>query len=361
MKKILIIILIAFIETGACTTFLLKTSGALLFCRNYDYDLGSGFIVINRKGVAKRSFISAPFEPLEWVSKYGSVTFNQIGIDAPMGGMNERGLVIAQMALIESKYPVVKEGTALNQLEWIQYQLDTSQSLEEVIKNSMKLRIVPVATPVHYFISDSLGEIAVIEFLDGKIVVRSGDEVTIPVCSNMIYDQSKVVIKDYDGFGGTKPIPRKWKNIKDIIAIANSRIDSFQKNGKYNPIEYCFETLALVGSPERTQWSVVYDIKNMQIHFKSLGNKDTRTINFHQFDFDCKTAIQILDIQTSNNLTHLKSQFFTLTKEYYYAYKENLIHWLKRNVKGFPNIPSEMIEKEVEYFFSRRNCYSDKR
>ena len=32
--------------------------------------------------------------PASWVSKYGSVTFNQYGRELPTGGMNEAGLVV---------------------------------------------------------------------------------------------------------------------------------------------------------------------------------------------------------------------------------------------------------------------------
>lgn len=356
MKKLSIIILIIFLasnNTNACTTFVIKEAKNLLFCRNYDYDLGSGFITINKRGIEKQAIIFTGHQPARWVSQYGSVTFNQIGIDAPMEGMNEKGLVIAQMALPGSQYPQYNNGAVLNQLEWIQYQLDNSVLLADVIENNKKVHIVPIATPVHYFVCDSLGNIGVFEFLNGEIIIYKGDEVTIPVCSNMFYDSSKVGIKDYDGFGGQKPLPHKWKNVEDIIAIANSRIDLFSKNGKENPIEYCFKTLSLVGSPERTQWSVVYDIKNMKIHFRSMSNKNIRTINFYDFNYECKNDIQVFDIQTSENSISIKSQFFTLSKEYYYTYKKGLIHWFKNNVEGFPDIPNVVIKEEAEYVFLR--------
>ena len=38
-------------------------------------------------------------QPARWTSKFGSVTFNQYGKDNPMGGVNERGLVIEVMEL----------------------------------------------------------------------------------------------------------------------------------------------------------------------------------------------------------------------------------------------------------------------
>ncbi|VAX20430.1 hypothetical protein MNBD_IGNAVI01-3062 [hydrothermal vent metagenome] len=357
MKRLsitLLLICAMFDSYNACTTFVIKDSTHLLFCRNYDYDFGAGFIVINKRNVAKRSLVFQPYEPLKWVSKYGSITFNQVGVDAPMGGMNEKGLVISLMALPESKYPEYKGGAALNQMEWIQYQLDNSASLKEVIANAKKLQTVPVATPAHYFVCDSLGNIGIFEYLNGELIIYQDAEVTIPVCSNMIYEKSVDAIKDYKGFGGEKSIPAKWRSVADIVAIARSKIDEYKKSNDKDPVDYSFQTLAAVGSPERTQWSVVYDIKEMKIHFKSLHNKNIRTLNFYDFDYDCGNEIQILDIQTSINSTPVKDQFFTLTKEYYTSYKVNLIHWFKMNVKGFPDIPNEAINNEVKYIFKRK-------
>jgi penicillin V acylase-like amidase (Ntn superfamily) len=44
--------------------------------------------------------------PAKWVSRYGSVTFNQYGCENPTGGMNEAGLVVEQMWLDESAYQI---------------------------------------------------------------------------------------------------------------------------------------------------------------------------------------------------------------------------------------------------------------
>ena len=40
--------------------------------------------------------------------------------------------------------------------QWIQYQLDNSSTLSEVIENNKKIRIVSNIVPLHYFICDSL-------------------------------------------------------------------------------------------------------------------------------------------------------------------------------------------------------------
>ena len=155
--------LIATNVTHSCTTFVLKDSNDLVYGRNFDWDIGCGFIVINKRAIEKQAFVQPPNKPAVWVSKFGSITFNQIGVDAPMCGMNEKGLVIAQMGLFESRFADHDDRPVIGELEWIQYQLDTSATLKEVIENNMNVRISPVAVPVHYMICDSLGNIAVIE------------------------------------------------------------------------------------------------------------------------------------------------------------------------------------------------------
>ena len=114
MKKTTIILLISILTinfTNACTTFVINDSTDLVYGRNFDWDLGSGFIVINKRGLEKQAFVQPPNKPARWISKFGSITFNQIGIDAPMGGMNEKGLVIAQMGLFESIFPDIDDKT----------------------------------------------------------------------------------------------------------------------------------------------------------------------------------------------------------------------------------------------------------
>ena len=91
----------------ACTTFCLKDDESLVFGRNYDWHLDHGLIIVNKKGVAKRAILIDPQDtPARWVSKYGSVTFNQYGRELPCGGMNEGGLVLETMWLTGTAYPI---------------------------------------------------------------------------------------------------------------------------------------------------------------------------------------------------------------------------------------------------------------
>lgn len=349
----------------ACTTFILNDSSNLVFGRNYDFNFGQGFIVLNNRGVNKHAIVDAPYKPAHWVSKYGSITFNQVGIDAPMDGMNEKGLVIAQMGLAASQYPKPNPEYAINQLEWIQYQLDMSATLDEVIENNRNINIVPVFIPVHYLICDKDGSVGVIEFHGGELKVYKGVDIEMPVCSNMFFDESMEKLKTYKSFGGDKSIPKKGEEvvindefIMNIIAKACEMIKDYKKQGLTNCIEYSFNILNAIGLENRTQWSVVYDIKNLSIKFKSLKNKEIRTIGLNQFNFSCDNSIQVMDIQESKSDIGIKKQFFEFTYNDYFDYKIELVNLYKANFNGFPDISNNNIKTEVEYAINRK-CNND--
>src|SRR6185436_6195158 len=82
--------------SDACTTFCARG----LFGRNYDFEIGHGMVVVNKRAMRKFAESGA-----SWASRFGSVTFNQFGRDNPMGGMNEKGLVVELMWLNGTRYP----------------------------------------------------------------------------------------------------------------------------------------------------------------------------------------------------------------------------------------------------------------
>ncbi|MFP4472205.1 MAG: linear amide C-N hydrolase, partial [Bacteroidales bacterium] len=128
-------------SSDACTTFCLQDdSGHIVFGRNFDFPSGLGHVVVNHRNLQKTAFIRPPEKPITWVSKLGSISFNQNGREFPYGGMNEAGLVIEQMWLQETKYPAHDHRYGLSELQWIQYQLDNAATVQEVIDSDTLLR-----------------------------------------------------------------------------------------------------------------------------------------------------------------------------------------------------------------------------
>lgn len=263
----------------ACTTFILEDQNTLVFGRNLDWVSDEGLIVVNKKGVKKTAFVPLSKNRAVWVSKYGSVTFNQFGKELPYGGMNEKGLVIEIMRS-EADYSGVDARPEINESQWIQYQLDQFKTVEEVLASDKLVRIKGLREELHYLICDREGNKAVIEFSDGKMkVVKNMD---IPVLENQNYKESLTLFQ---------------ANKECRFSTVANRIADYKKSSNKNPIDYSFKILkevALQGS-----WSIVYDIKNMQIHFRSETHKEIKSIDLNAFNFDCKHSAEIIDINTA--------------------------------------------------------------
>src|SRR4030095_10240864 len=108
------------VSTFACTTFCINKDGQIIFGRNYDWITGAGIVSTNLRGLFKTSMQNNDGGTISWVSKFGSITFNQYGKEFPTGGMNEQGLVVELMWLDGTRYPKKDERPSVGVLQWIQ-------------------------------------------------------------------------------------------------------------------------------------------------------------------------------------------------------------------------------------------------
>lgn len=295
MKKLfaLLLLLATAISTFACSTFLLNKNGQLVFGRNYDWVSGNGILLVNAAGLQKKAFLTSGEQPVSWTSQYGSVTFNQFGKEMPHGGMNEKGLVVELMWLQGTGYPAADKRAALNELQWIQYQLDNCASIEEVLATDRKIRIDrDHSAPLHYLVADASGKAATIEFLDGKTVVHQGNELRAPVLTNSTYESS---IAQLDPATRSK----EPNNSLDRFTKACHMLQQYQQgNNSTAPVDYAFNILNNVSQAQYTKWSIVYDISNRQIHFTTYGNNQRRSISFAGLDFKCNGQAKWININS---------------------------------------------------------------
>lgn len=106
----------------------MKNSNSLLLGHNLDWHIGIGLFITNQRNVEKTALMDPLENPAKWVSKFGSITFNQVGRDLPYGGMNEKGLAVEQMTLGQTEYPRKDSRQSISACQWIQYQLDISST-----------------------------------------------------------------------------------------------------------------------------------------------------------------------------------------------------------------------------------------
>lgn len=280
----------------ACTTIFFRQDGTMLFARNYDWHLEDGIVVVNKRGMAKRAF--SVDNSAEWTSRYGSVTFNQYGREFPCDGMNERGLVAAMLWLDATRYPDADERPAVTSAQWVQYQLDTAATVEEVIANCKKTRVTPIAgVPVHYLVADATGACASIEYLDGRLVVHTGEDLAAPALTNTAYARAKELLRGHEGFGGEAPVRRTWSSVDRFVGAARL---AKQIEAGDTPLtaEFAFASLKRVAQGERTQWSIVYGVSDGVIRFRTQLAPEMKVIELDTLDFSPDGPALAVDVST---------------------------------------------------------------
>jgi len=352
-----IIILLSLINSISypCTTFVLHKGNKIVFGRNLDWITGSGLLMTNSRNVKKTALIDPSEKPIEWIAKYGSMTFNQIGRDFPYGGINETGLVVEHMTLEQTQYPTKDDRYAISANQWIQFQLDNYSTIEEVISSDTFLRIVDATSKYHYLICDRLGNVATIEFLDGKMVSHIQNSLPIPVLANSTYKSS---IECYKTDGNTDS-NRSLYN----FSTAAHKIQENKKSSNDSIVNDAFEILKSVSQGVGTKWSIVYDITNMKIYFKIFetpvivgeqkifmkqpGQAELKFINFKNFDFNCSKNVKVFNLN-KNSSGAVDNQFINYSTEINKEYINEAFTFFKD--WGFNlNIGSEQIDYLAKY------------
>lgn len=317
--KILFISLLMYSTSYPCTTFILKNNKHLLMGHNFDWITGTGLLMVNPRGVSKASLVDSTETPVKWISEYGSITFNQVGRDLPFGGINEKGLVIEQMGLNSTTYPLKDHRPAIGACQWIQFQLDNCATIDEVINSDLLIRIVDPNSKFHYLVGDRFGNSAVIEFLNGKMVWYTSK---IPVLANSVYSES---LECYNNNCNTST-DRSLYN----FCTAASQIENQNNSRDTTSINYAFDILSKVSQGPMTKWSIVFDINNLKIYYKCYetptivgerkiflkppGVAKIKIVDLKEFSFDCNDAVKVLDVDNSNE-SQLNEHFINYTKE----------------------------------------------
>ena len=332
-----------------CTTFCFKNHGEWIFGRNYDFEIEYGLIIVNKRGVAKTALPSAAStgQPAKWVSKYGSVTFNQFGRELPLGGMNEAGLVIELMWLAETKYPDPDQRPALRELQWIQYQLDTAATVKDVIASDRVVRIEVNASsshPIHFLLCDRKGGAAAIEFLGGRMRAYTGKGLPFKALANDTYESSLDFLKR-SGSDETQSSFKQGDNSLQRFVWAAKGTQAWDPKKSGDPVGYAFQVLDKANL-SNSRFRIVYDPKAGLIYFRTKSTPAVRSINFRRFDFSCGTPVKILDM-----LADLKGDVTGRFQDYTREANYNLI---KKSfsetsiLKGMPEIALNRLSKYPE-------------
>jgi choloylglycine hydrolase len=268
----------------ACTTFMLERGGERVVGKSYDWYMGQGLVIVNKRGVAKQSLPAKPGDrPAQWLSRHASVTFNQYGREFPAGGMNDAGLVVEVMWLDSSQYERPDRRPTLNELQWIQYQLDSFTTVAEMTAAAPGLRVSPVYALVHYLACDKSGACAAFEHVGGKQVVTPGAR----ALTNHSYAESAAwAAKQAQPPVGAGSLPRFARAARQAA-----------KPPTGDPVVAAFGVLDGVRWSE-SQWNIVYDPVRLRVSFRTRVSRGIKTLELGKLDASCAKAAMVVDIDT---------------------------------------------------------------
>jgi choloylglycine hydrolase len=282
MKYLLILIILIPLKTISCSAFF-SDGQTKYFAKNFDWGSGQGYIIKNVSGQKKFAYGLRGLNQANWTSKYGSTTFNQIGKEFPYGGMNEKGLVVEQLWMAESMYQDNKNQT-LSELEWIQYQLDNYSTIDEVILHINNLTIKPIVT-IHYFIADRNGNSAVIDFVEGSTIVNKKQGLNQVITNETLINSVK-----YFELNKTKIDKDSRTHFDRYCQIKNSLSNTEIENPNQ-----AFEILNNSSENKvnyKTYWTIVYDLSNLRIYFKSFDNINVKEFILSEINFDPNSMLE---------------------------------------------------------------------
>lgn len=153
--------------------------------------------------------------PIKWTAKYGSiaVSFYDVGT---ADGMNEKGLVTNLLYLKEAEWgDATKAGKpTLTAGAWAQYFLDNYATVEEAVAamaNPPFAIIAPTlpngsAAGLHLSLSDSTGDSAILEYINGKLVIHHGSKYKV-MTNSPTFDQQLALNAYWELVGGNSFLP----------------------------------------------------------------------------------------------------------------------------------------------------------
>ncbi len=337
----LLIFALPFEHAVACTTFCFKDGGEWIYGRNYDWYTDACLIMVNKRGMVKTALTRD--NPAQWISKYGSITFNQYGREFPLGGMNEAGLIIEIMWLDQTEYPAPDLRNGLSDLQWVQYQLDNFSTVEEVIASDSAVRITSRGSaPLHFLACDRTGKAAAIEFLEGEMVVHTGEGLPATALANSTYDSS---LRFYEALhiDGTGRMPASADNSLRRFAGAALGVDNWTAEDSAGAIDHGLAVLMQVSTP-MTMFSIVYDPANARIYYHTQMNPNVRYIDCGHFDFSCGSPVKVLDMHSGK-----AGDATGLFVDYTYDANRALIDRAYSESEPLGDVPASVRERVARY------------
>ncbi|GAA1318356.1 linear amide C-N hydrolase [Nonlabens tegetincola] len=274
-------------------------------------------LAVRPRGAVRQS---APGDPgsFEWTSHYGSVVslmYGEISVD----GINEAGFQASGLYLAESDYgarDTARPALALAQA--IQCLLDRFETVADAVAwlQQSNVQIIPLDIggkpgTGHIALADRSGDSAIVEFLEGELVLHHGAEFTV-MANSPQYDEQLELERRYAGLGGSDPLPGGTDSPDRFARAAyySSRLP--HTRDEREAAAYVFSVIRNASAPfgtadpvrpnvSTTRWRTVADLTASRYFFETTDSPNVVWVKLDKIDlapgpelrFDPQASIEV--------------------------------------------------------------------
>ncbi len=327
-------------KADACTRVVYQgPNGNIITARSMDWqgDIPANLWIFPR-GIERNG--EAGNNSINWISKYGSVITSSWDI-ASSDGMNEKGLVGNLLWLVESVYPEFEKNGSNKGLAvslWLQYALDNFATVSEVVdafsRNDFLIASAHIPgtnifATVHLSVSDATGDNAILEYIDGKLVIHHDRKYTT-MTNSPVFEEQLAIRSYWKGIPGTIMLPGT-NRAADRFVRASYYIDAIPKTDNtrvaissvFSVIRNCSVPLGISSETEpnisSTRWRTVADQKNLVYYFDNVLNPNVIWVEFSKIDFSENAKVKKLNLGNNENYAGESSMNFKVAQPFKFA------------------------------------------
>lgn len=263
----------------------------------------------------KREGAAGP-RSIEWQSRHGSLIVTGYDVST-VDGMNEKGLVANLLWLADAEYPQDDgETPRLSLSMWAQYVLDQFATVEEAIEH---LRTTPIdlatgdvpgqpgrMAAVHLSLSDASGDSAILEWIDGELVIHHSRDYRV-MTNEPRYEDQLAITRYWKGVNPREFLPGT-NRATDRFARASFYIDAVrQSDDPRVAAASVFSVIRNTSVPygistedapnlSTTRWRVVADHKGLRYYVESAVSPNVFWVDLDKLDFSQGAEVRKLEL-----------------------------------------------------------------
>ena len=260
---------------------------------------------------------------IKWTSKYGSVVATGYDVSTT-DGMNEAGLSVNLLWLVESEYPAFGKGSkpGLTIAAWGQYVLDNFATVAEAVAVLEKEPFTVVTdkvpgedrlTTLHLSMSDASGDSAIVEYIGGRPVIHHSRSYQV-MTNSPVFEQQLALNAYWQQIGGTTMLPGT-NRAADRFARAAFYVNAIPKDPDPDKaLASVFSVIRNVSVPygistpgqpniSSTRWRTVFDHQRKLYFFESALTPNTFWVDLKAVDFSVESG-KVLQLDLGPDQRH---------------------------------------------------------